>query len=80
MSILSIDSIHLQDNVVNVTAVVEDMKLLYYATQYDPEEYCPALCSASFEVDCPIETLEDDDKLIQYLETLDLDWQIVDDN
>jgi hypothetical protein len=80
MSILSIETFYIEDGYVNVMAVVEDMKLLYNQTLYDPPEYAPALCEASFEVDSEAldEVSESDVLLIQYLESLDLDWEVID--
>ena len=36
------------DGLVRVTAVVDEMVLTHHATQWDPEEYGPALCRGSF--------------------------------
>ena len=36
------------DGLVTVTAVVDEMVLTHHATQWDPEEYGPALCRGSF--------------------------------
>jgi hypothetical protein len=75
----SIESIFVDDDAtVYVSAVVEDMIQIHRQTYYEPAEYGPALCEASFELseDC---TLPDNDhELIQFLENLDLDWQVVD--
>lgn len=80
MSILSIETFYIEDGHVNVMAVVEDMKLLYNQTIDDPPEYAPALCEASFEADNEAldEVVESDFLLIEYLEGLDLDWEVVD--
>jgi len=82
MSILSIETFYIENGYVNVMAVVEDMKLLYNQTLYDPPEYAPALCEASFEVDSEAldEVSESDVLLIEYLEGLDLDWEVIDNN
>jgi len=77
--IQSIESIHQsEDKTVYVSAIVEDAVETYGQTLYDPPEYGPALCEACF-------TLEEDDvlpdnenELIQYLEELDLTWDLVD--
>jgi hypothetical protein len=80
MSILSIETFYIEDGYVNVIAVVEDMKLLYNQTIDDPPEYVPALCEASFEIDSESldEVVSSDVLLIEYLESLDLDWEVVD--
>jgi len=77
MTILSIESIYQEDGNVYVSAVVEDAVQVYAQTYYEPAEYGPALCEASFSVDDDI--LPDNDyELIEYLENLDLTWEMVD--
>lgn len=65
------------DGRVSVTAVVEDMTLVYPATRFEPEEYGPALCEASFCLDEGEILPTEDDDLIEYLEKLDLDWEVI---
>lgn len=65
-----------EDHVV-VDAVVEDTALVYPSTSIDPPEYGPALCRASFYLDENELLPKDDDQLIEYLEKMDLDWEIV---
>ena len=61
-----------------MTAIVEDAVQTYSQTYYDPAEYGPAVCEASFSVDDD-EILPDNDyELIEYLEKLDLEWNPVD--
>lgn len=77
MSILSIENINLEENCVTVTAVVEDALLKYPGSYYDPPEYEPALCSASFELG-EDETLPTDNvELLKYIGSCDLDWELV---
>lgn len=64
---------------VTVKAVVEDMVQVYPATMEEPAEYGPALCIASFTLDEEEVLPENEDELIDYLEKLDLDWEIVKD-
>lgn len=79
MSILSINTINSHDDgSIYVAAVVEDAVQTHAQTLYDPPEYGPALCEACF-------TLEEDDilpdnenELIQFLEDLDLNWELID--
>ena len=67
-----------------VTALVEDTRLtrpaVYYPTDLaSPEEYGPGVCSAGFEVmfgDDPPPTLGSDLDLLNYIQDLDLDWQL----
>ena len=78
MSIISIESIYQNEGTVYVTATIEDIAEVYSQTYYEPAEYGAAICEASFPVDDD-EILPDNDyELIEYLEKLDLDWQIVD--
>ena len=47
--VLDIESLEFDpDGLVRVTAVVDEMVLTHHATQWDPEEYGPALCRGSF--------------------------------
>lgn len=66
-----------QENQVFVDAIVEDMILVYPQTKTDPEEYGPALCSASFELDEGEEIPTDEDELIDYLTDLNLEWKVI---
>ena len=78
MSIISIETIYQDNGTIYVTAMVEDVVQIYSQTYYDPAEYGPALCEASFSVDDD-EILPDSDcELIEYLEKLDLEWNLVD--
>ena len=79
MSILSIENIFQDDsNTVTINAVVDDMVAQIQQTYNYPAEYGPALCEASFDLDedeiLPVNEYE----LIQFLEKLDLDWNIID--
>lgn len=77
--IKSIESIHQsEDKTVYVTAVVEDVVELYGQTLYDPPEYSPALCEASFELDEDEILPDNEHELMQYLDNLDLMWNLVD--
>ena len=78
MTVLAIENTTIDGSNVTVTAVVEDMRLLYKATRDDPEEWAPALCTTSFELDPeqPIPTNED--SFCNYLSDLSLNWELVD--
>ena len=79
MTILHIESIFQDEfGVVNVNAIVEDMVVVIPQTHNYPAEYGSALCEASFELE-ENETLPDnEDDLVQFLESLNLDWSIID--
>jgi hypothetical protein len=77
MSAISIETIFVEDNLVNVIAVVEDAAVVFKATYYDPEELGPGLCSARFYLD-EYETLPDDEnQLLDYINDLQLDWTLI---
>ena len=78
MTILSIEDTIIDGTNVTVTAVVDEMRLIYRATQFSPEEYAPALCSASFELDEDEQIPTDEDGFCSYLDQRDLLWQLVD--
>jgi hypothetical protein len=78
MSILSIEETSIDGNHVTVTALVEDMSLVHKATYFEPDEWAPALCSASFELDEDEQIPVDEDGFCRYLNQRDLPWQLVD--
>lgn len=65
------------DNYITIRAIIEDSVLVYSATEIDPPEYGPALCEATFELEENEILPKDDDDLIDYLETLSLNWEPV---
>lgn len=73
-----IETIEKTENKVFVRAIVEDMVQVYPATLYDPPEYGPAVCEASFELEENELLPNGEDTLIDYLNDLDLNWKIVD--
>jgi hypothetical protein len=77
-SILAVEDTSIEGSNVTVTAVVEDMRLLYRATYHDPEEWAPALCTASFQLDEGEQVPTDEDGFCSYLDSLDLEWQLLD--
>ena len=78
MTVLAIEDTHFTQTHVTVTAVVDEMRLLYRATRFDPEEWAPALCQATIELD-PEEPIPlDEDGFCSYLDSLDLNWQLLD--
>ena len=78
MTVLAIENTTIDGHDVIVTAVVDEMRLLYKATHLDPEEWAPALCTASFELDEGEQVPTDEDGFCSYLDSLDLEWQLVD--
>ena len=78
MTVLAIEDTIIDGTDVTVTAIVEDMRLLYRTTLYDPEEWAPALCQTSFELDAEEQIPLDEDGFCSYLDQRDLQWQLVD--
>lgn len=77
MTVLAIEHTEITDTHVIVTAVVDEMRLLYRATHLDPEEWAPALCQATIELD-PEEPIPlDEDGFCSYLDQLDPQWQVL---
>jgi len=78
MTVLAIEQTEITDTHVTVTAVVDEMRLLYRATYLDPEEWAPALCQTTIELDPeePIPLAEDG--FCAYLDDLDPQWQLLD--
>ncbi len=68
------------ENEIYVKAVIEDMVQVYAQTYYEPAEYGPALCEASFTIDEDEVLPDNEDEIIEYLENLDLDWKIIKDD
>jgi len=78
MSVLAIEDTFIDGTNVTVTAVVDEMRLLYRATHFEPEEWAPALCTATFQLDEGEQIPTDEDGFCGYLDQLDLYWQLVD--
>ena len=78
MTILSIEETIINQSHVTVTALVDEMRLIYKATYFEPDEWAPALCIADFELDKDEQVPVDEDGFCQYLTDRDLQWQLVD--
>ncbi len=77
VTVLAIEDTLFTDTHVTVTAVVDEMRLLYHATHLDPEEWAPALCTTTVELD-PEEPIPlDEDGFCAYLNQLDPQWELV---
>jgi hypothetical protein len=77
MQVLAIEDTTINGYEVTVTAVVDNMRLLYKATHLDPEEWAPALCTASFELDEGEQIPLDEDGFCDYLALLNPDWELL---
>lgn len=75
--IMSIFDVEQESDYVTITALIEDADVVYPQTYLDPPEYGPAMCKASFYIDENEILPEDENKLIDYLEDLNLDWKVL---
>jgi hypothetical protein len=78
MSVLAIEHTTITDTHVTVTAVVDEMRLLYRASRFEPEEWAPALCQTTVELDSEEPFPLDEDGFCSYLDDLEPQWQILD--
>ena len=77
MSVLAIEDFQQQGTNVTVTAVVDEMRLIRKSTYLDPDEYAPALCRTSFELDEGEQIPLDEDGFCDYLALLNPDWELL---
>jgi hypothetical protein len=77
MQVLAIEDTTINGYEVTVTAIVDEMRLIYRSTYLDPEEYAPALCRTSFELDEGEQIPLDEDGFCDYLAKLDPDWELL---
>ena len=77
MTVLVIESTEIKDDYVTVEALIGDAGLIRHATRWDPPEYAPAMCRASFYLDEGEQVPIDEDGFCSYLDQLDLDWELI---
>jgi hypothetical protein len=75
--IIELTSFIVENGIAHVEAVIEDARLICRSTFWDPEEYGPGLCHASFDVDGGDSLPIHEPDLIQYLEEMPLDWELI---
>jgi hypothetical protein len=75
--ILSVDEVRQENDLVFVKAVIEDAVQTYSQTYYEPAEYGPALCESSFYLDEDEELPENEEQLLNYLNSLSLNWELL---
>lgn len=75
--ILSIDEIKQENDLVFVRAVVEDVVETHSQTYYEPAEYGAALCESSFYLDEDEKLPENEEQLLNYLNSLYLSWEVL---
>jgi len=75
--IIELTSFFIENGIAHVEAVLEDARLLYSQALWSPQEYGPGLCYTSFDVD-EAETIPiHQPDLVQYLESMCLDWELI---
>jgi hypothetical protein len=78
MKILEIESVSVNGDEVNVSAIVDEAIITFSQTYFEPAEYGPALCEASFSLNEDELLPEDEEELISFLEKIYLEWKVVD--
>lgn len=63
-----------------VKAIVEDMALEFTGDYWNPPEYGPAVCESTFLLEKEALLPHDENNLIEFLDALDLDWEITKDD
>jgi hypothetical protein len=77
MSVLAIYNFQIADDYCTVEALVEDSIFVNLPMDYSPAEFAPGVCKAKFIVD-PEESIPvDEDDFCSYLDSLNLDWRLV---
>jgi hypothetical protein len=77
MSVLAIYKFRIIDGRCTVEALVEDSRLVCLPTHDSPAEFAPGVCEAKFIAD-PEESIPvDEDGFCSYLDSLNLDWRLV---
>jgi hypothetical protein len=77
MQVLAIEHTLIDGYNVTVTAVVDEMRLIHKSTYLDPDEYAPALCRTSFELDEGEQIPLDEDGFCSYLTHLEPNWELL---
>ena len=77
MSVLAIHDFQIADDYCTVEALVEDAILVHLPTLESPAEYAPGVCEAMFIVDPEEPIPVDEDDFCSYLDSLNLDWRLV---
>jgi hypothetical protein len=77
MSVLAIHKFQIDDDYCTVEALVEDSVLVCPPTHDNPAEFAPGVCEARFVVDTEVSIPMDEDDFCSYLDSLNLDWRLV---
>jgi hypothetical protein len=77
MSVLAIHKFEIDDDYCTVEALVEDSMLVCLPTHDSPAEFAPGVCETRFVVDTEVSIPVDEDDFCSYLDSLNLDWRLV---
>ena len=77
MSVLAIHKFQIDDDYCTVEALVEDSMLVCLPTHDSPAEFAPGVCETRFVVDTEVSIPVDEDDFCSYLDSLNLDWRLV---
>ena len=77
MSVLAIHKFQIDNDYCTVEALVEDSILVCPPTHDNPAEFAPGVCEARFVVDTEVSIPVDEDDFCSYLDSLNLDWRLV---
>jgi hypothetical protein len=77
MSVLAIHKFRIDNDYCTVEALVDDSVLVCPPTHDSPAEFAPGVCETRFVVDTEVSIPLDEDDFCSYLDSLNLDWQLV---
>jgi hypothetical protein len=77
MSVLAIYKFQIDDDYCTVEALVDDSVLVCPPTHDSPAEFDCGVCKARFVVDTEVSIPVDEDDFCSYLDSLNLDWRLV---
>jgi len=77
MSVLAIHRLQITDDYCTVEALVENSILVYPPSNISPAEFDHGVCEARFIVDTEESIPVDEDDFCSYLDSLNLDWRLV---
>lgn len=78
-NIISIQSFATFNRIVEVQAIVDNVKRLSHQTLYDKEEYGPALCYAEIVLADEQTVPEHEQDVLDLISNYCIDWSIIDD-
>ena len=76
--IISLQAVTISDERVGVLALVDDAVVAWPQTFFEPEEYGPALCRGSFDLDTDEVVPEDYEQLREFIQQRVHHWEPVD--